>query len=547
MKGVILVIFDGMGIALPGPGNAYFLAEPKNFKSLYQQYPHTQLKASGESVGLPANEVGSTEVGHLNIGAGKIVYQSLPRINLGIADGSFFKNQELLGAIEHTKKHGSNLHIMGLLGGGSVHANTAHLYALLFLCQEQKVSNVYLHIITDGRDSPPKSALIYLEDLQNKISQMGIGKIATIIGRYYAMDRDRRWERVEKAYECLVQGVDEKATDWKQAIESFYAKGVTDEFIMPTSIAPEGESPVLISDNDAVIFYNYRIDRPRELTKAFVLENFEQEANKQSFDPYTIKYHPKHEMDDVDERVTPPFTRTKKLQNLYFVTMTQYEEDLPVHVAFPPHLVEMPLGRVIAEASYPQLRMAESEKERFVTHYFNGLRNQPFALEDRMIIPSPKVATYDLKPEMSAPELTDALVQKIQSESYKFILINYANQDMVGHTGNLTSAIKAVQVSDECIGKVVDEALKHDYAVLITADHGNVEEMLDPKTGGISTEHSGNNVPFIAICNELKGDNTTLPIGILADVAPTILALLGISQPQAMTGRNLLAEVLKND
>lgn len=549
MKGVILVIFDGMGIALPGPGNAFFLAEPKNFKSYYQLYPHTQLKASGEAVGLPAEEVGSTEVGHLNIGAGRIVNQSLPRINLSIADGSFFKNEEFIKAVEHAKKHNSKLHIIGLLGGGTVHSSTAHLYALLFFCQEQKFNNVYLHIITDGRDSPPKSAEIYLEDLQNKIKQMGIGQIATVIGRYYAMDRDRRWERIEKAYACLTEGTGDRAKDVRSAVEQSYDRNVTDEFIQPTNIVPEGQAqPVLVETNDAVVFYNFRIDRPRELTKAFVLDNFETDANKRGFDPYAIKYHSKHQLDDSEEPpVSAPFTRKVKLSNLYFVTMTQYEDALPVHVAFPPHIVEMPLGRVISEAGFQQIRLSESEKERFVTHYFNGLRNQPFAQEDRLIVPSPKVATYDLRPEMSAYELTQVLIERLQTEQYKFILVNYANPDMVGHTGNLTAAVKAVQVSDECIGKVVEEALKHDYAVLITADHGNVEEMLDTKTGGISTEHSGNNVPFIAIANELYGKNLTLPVGILADIAPTVLALLNIAQPPQMTGRNLLEELQKND
>jgi len=547
MKGVILVIFDGMGIALPGPGNAYFLANPVNLNSYYQMYPHTQLKASGEAVGLPANEVGSTEVGHLNIGAGRIVYQSLPRLNLSIADGSFFKNVEFLNAIKQAKEKNSKLHLIGLLGGGAVHSSAAHLYALLFLCQEQKFNNVFLHIITDGRDSPPKSSEIYLQDLQSRLTQMGIGTIATIMGRYYAMDRDRRWERVEKAYECITQGVGEKATDWKSAVESSYANGITDEFILPTNILYDG-APALIEDNDAVIFYNFRIDRPRELTKAFVLSDFETEANKRGFDPYSIKYHSKHILDDREEPpAPPPFTRKKIANNVYFVTMTEYENGLPAHVAFPPHIVEMPLGRVISDAGFQQLRLSESEKERFVTHYFNGLRNQPFSLEDRLIVPSPRVATYDLKPEMSAVEMTEVLCEKIETEMYKFILINYANPDMVGHTGNLQAAIRAVQMSDVCIGRVVAKALEHDYVVLVTADHGNVEEMLDAKTGGISTEHSGNNVPFLAIGKDFQGKSITLPVGILADVAPTVLALLGISQPAEMTGRNLLEEFTKND
>lgn len=550
MKGVILIIFDGLGIALPGPGNAYFLAEPTQFKALMQQYPHTQLKASGEAVGLPPDEVGSTEVGHLNIGAGRIVYQSLPRINLSIADGTFFNNKELVGAINHVKQTGGTLHLLGLVGGGTVHASTSHLFALLFLCQEQKFANVNIHVITDGRDSPPESAAVYLEDVQTKIDQTGVGKIASISGRYYAMDRDRRWERIEKAYTCYTEGKGSVVKSWREAIELSYKQGITDEFIPPTLIAPNGQEDLpglIMKDNDAVIFYNYRVDRPRELTKAFVLEDFEKTANKLTFDPYAVKYHFKHEVDAALDPSGSPFVRTKKLNNLFFVTMTEYEEGLPVHIAFPPHIVDMPLGRVISEKGFQQLRMAESEKERFVTNYFNGLRNMPFALEERVIIPSPGVATYDLQPEMSAIELTNTLIQKIQTGAYKFILVNYANPDMVGHTGNLTAAIKSVQISDQCLAKVISAALQSDYGVVVTADHGNVEEMLDPKTGGISTEHSGNNVPFIAISNELNGKPITLPSGILADIAPTILSWLDIPKPPQMTGRNLLDELLRNE
>ncbi|OGK43814.1 phosphoglycerate mutase (2,3-diphosphoglycerate-independent) [Candidatus Roizmanbacteria bacterium RIFCSPLOWO2_01_FULL_38_11] len=543
MKGAILIVLDGLGVALPGPGNAYFIADPPHLKSYFLTYPHTQLKASGEAVGLPADEVGSTEVGHVNLGAGRIVYQSLPRINLSIADGSFFKNEAFIGATEHVKRTKGVLHFIGLLGGGTVHASTAHLHALLFLCKENKIDRVCIHVITDGRDSPPQAASTYLEDLQSKLDQLGIGKIATVMGRYYAMDRDRRWDRVEKAYSCMTKGGQNVAQTWQETIDNAYKQGITDEFIEPTNILGDAQKPVLIQQNDSVIFYNFRIDRPRELTKAFVLDNFESDGNKLAFDPYAVKYSSKHNIDVPQESLMPPFHRGDKIPNIYFVTMTEYEKDLPVKVAFPPHIVKLPLGRVISEGGYPQLRMAESEKERFVTYYFNGLRESPFPLEDHLIVPSPKVPTYDLKPEMSALEISDSLMHKIRTGVYKFILVNFANPDMVGHTGNLQAAVKAVSCIDECLDKIVREALLQDYIIFITADHGNVEEMLDPKTGGISTEHSANLVPFLAISNEWKGKNITLQSGILADVAPTLLSALGIQKPVEMTGRNLLNEL----
>ena len=538
MKGVILVIFDGLGLALPGPGNAYFLANPTHFNSYYQQYPHTQLSACGESVGLPADEVGSTEVGHLNIGAGSIVYQSLPRINLGIADGTFFKNPAFMSAVDHVKKNNSQMHLLGLIGDGTVHASTAHLHALLHLCKENDLSEVYVHIITDGRDSPPKAALTYLENLQQKIDQLGIGKIASVMGRYFAMDRDNRWERIEKAYRCLTQAMGAKSANWRDVVGNSYKNNITDEFIEPTNILINDQLK-LIQANDSVIFYNFRIDRPRELTKAFTLDNFEQDANIKSFDPYAIKYS-SHHIADKTENLTPPFQRGPKIPNLYFVMMTQYETNLPADCAFSPRVIPMPLGRIISEKGFPQLRMSESEKERFVTYYFNGLRAAPFPMEDRIIVPSPKVATYDLQPEMSANELTNKLVDRINQETYKFILVNYANPDMVGHTGNLAAGVKAIQYMDLCIDKVVNAALAHDYTVVITADHGNIEEMINPTTGGISTEHSANPVPFIVINNGYKDTNAILESGILADVAPTILGLLDIPKPTEMTGRDLL-------
>ncbi len=542
MKSVVLIVLDGFGIAPPGPGNAIYLANPNNYNSYLYSYPNTTLKASGEAVGLPAGEVGNTEVGHLNLGAGKIVFQDLPRINMAIADGSFYQNQVLKETVFHIKKNSSNLHLIGLVGEGSVHSHIEHLYALLFFARENNLKNVYLHLITDGRDSPPKSAIATVAQLAEKLKENNIGKIATIMGRYYAMDRDRRWERTEKAYFCLTKGIGNKAETPIYAIKKSYDQGKTDEFIEPTNIVDNGDLH-LINEGDAVIFFNYRIDRPRQLTKAFVLDNFEKEANISfSFDSYSVKYHKTHFPHE--QLVSPPFKRGEKIKNLYFATMTEYERGLPAKVIFPPQTVPMPLGRVLSEKQIPQLRMAESEKERFVTFYFNGQRESPFPLEERIIVPSPKVPTYDLKPEMSAYELTNLLINKIREEKYRFILVNFANPDMVGHTGNIQATIMAIKTIDNCLGRIVQESLIHNYSLIITGDHGNAEQKINPSTGEISTEHTANPVPFIFIDSRLQGRFTKLQVGILADVAPTILSLLEIEKPEQMTGRNLIEELI---
>lgn len=543
MKSAVLVICDGLGLAPPGPGNAVYLANPGNLTQFLHSYPNTTLKASGEAVGLPSGEVGNTEVGHLNIGAGRIVYQDLPRINMSIADGGFYTNQTLLRGIEHVKTTGGALHMLGLVGEGNVHSSLDHLFALLHFAKEQQITKVFIHAITDGRDSPPKSAAETIKRLEEKIVQSGVGTVATVMGRYYAMDRDRRWERIEKAYVCLTKGVGQQSVTAGAAVTQAYAQGKTDEFIEPTLIVKDGAPVAQIKEGDTVIFYNYRIDRPRELTKAFVLDDFENQANSNlSFDPYSVKYDKTH-LPKPPTVYTAPFKRGEKIKNLFFVTMTEYEKGLPAEVAFPPIFVRVPFGRVVAENGLLQLRISESEKERFVTFYFDGQRDLPFALQERLIIPSPKVATYDLKPEMSALETTDALVQRMQSRRYPFILINFANCDMVGHTGNIEASIKAVQVIDQCLGRIAAAALSLDYGMFITADHGNVEQKINPQTGGISTEHTGNPVPFIAISKELRGKFTRLQSGILADIAPTILAYMGIPKPGDMTGRNLLEEI----
>ena len=419
-KPVVLVIIDGWGIAPPGPGNAVSLAKTPRIQSLWGAYVRTQLIAHGESVGLPKREPGNTETGHLNLGAGKIVYQDLPRINISIADGTFFQNPNFISAANHVKKNRSQLHVMGLIGGGGVHSDLSHLFALLRFFHEQQVSQVFLHLFTDGRDSPPSAAMTYIQQLQTTISREGIGLIASVMGRYYAMDRDFRWDRTAKAYYCLTAGQGKTAPSVELAVKSAYATGETDEFISPTLI-----TNTTIKDHDAVIFFNFRIDRPRQLTKAFVLPDFESTANLAEFDPYAIEYYQHHQLDEKSLAKKKPFSRPRQLDDLFFVTMTEYEKNLPVHVAFPPQVIDNPLGRIISQANMRQLHMAESEKERFVTYYFNGLREDPFPSEERVIIPSPRVTTYDKKPEMSARELPQRLVSEITSNSYDFIVINY--------------------------------------------------------------------------------------------------------------------------
>ena len=532
-KPVVLAILDGWGLAPTGPGNAIALAKTPNMTRFWNTCTHTQLIAHGESVGLPKREPGNTETGHLNIGAGRIVYQDLPRINMAIADGSFFQNAALMTAAAQVKKYGSNLHLMGLLGGGGVHSDLTHLFAILRFCKQMSMTKVYLHLFTDGRDSPPTAAMQYIELIKKVIVIEKVGQFASVIGRYYAMDRDFRWDRTAKAYACLTAGVGKKFPDIETAIKASYDMGVTDEFIEPSIINPG----VRISENDAVIFFNFRIDRPRQLTKAFVLDDFTARANKSSFDPYAVKYSKKHEVDESSK--SAPFERGPKIPNLLFVTMTEYEEDLPVQIAFPPLEVEEPLGKVLADTKLRQLRMSESEKERFVTYYFNGQVEDPFSNEDRLIIPSPHVATYDLKPEMSAVELTNQLITEVHSGLYHVIVVNYANPDMVGHSGNLKATIKGCEVVDEQLGILAKEVEAAGGLLVVTADHGNAEEMINRSTGEVDTEHNANPVPFIIVGGEYS-KNVQLPQGILADVAPTILSIFGIRPPNVMTGRNLL-------
>lgn len=539
LKPVVLLILDGWGIAPAGPGNAISLASLPNFNRFLASFPHAKLLASGEAVGLPHGEMGNSETGHLNLGAGRIVYQDLPRINMSIADGSFFKNQVFLDAIEHVKKHNSNLHLLGLIGQGGVHSSNDHLFALLQFAANSGLKKVFLHLFTDGRDSPPTSALSYLSQVEEEIDKKGVGEIATISGRYFAMDRDNRWERTQKTYEAMVLGKGPKASSAKEAINRAYDQQQTDEFIEPTVICQNNQPVSLISDNDSVIFYNYRIDRPRQLAKAFVLPDLEKTlVLKAHFDPFAEKYFKKNYLPATVIKKT--FTREKFLKNLFFVTMTEYEKGLLTKVAFPPFMVQMPLSRLLAERNMRQLRLCETEKERFVTYYFNGQREDPFWGEDWLTIPSLKIPTYDQKPQMSALEITKTVLEKIKLGIYDFILINFANPDMVAHTGIIEASISALETIDYCLGKIVNNVLTINGACLITADHGNVEEMINLTTGGVDTEHSRNQVPLIIIDKEHQNNPRVLPNGILADVAPTILKLFNIPKPNDFSGRSLI-------
>lgn len=542
---VVLIVLDGWGLAPPGPGNAISLAKLETMPFLRHTYPHTDLAASGEAVGLPYGEDGNTETGHINIGAGRTVYQDLPRITMAIKDGSFFTNDAFLAAIAHTRTNRSNIHLTGVLSDAGVHASREHLWALLELIRRQGVTDhVYIHVFTDGRDATPTSGERFVGELEERLSSLGIGKVATVMGRYFAMDRDRRWERTEKAYRCLTQpDGGQLVASAGEAIRASYARHITDEFIEPAIIADTSGNPLpRIRDNDAVIFFNFRIDRPRQLTRALVLPNFETAKVPQSFDPYAVKYYHRHTV-QIKERIKP-FTRSIILKNLFFITMTQYERDLPVSVAFPPQKVFAPIGSVLSEHKVRQLRVAETEKERFVTYYFNGMREEPYSQEDRLIIPSPSVPTYDLKPEMAALELTDQVLHRIAIGVYGFILINVANPDMVGHTGNIPAAVKACEVTDSCVGSIVKAVLAQKGTCMITGDHGNVEEMLGTD-GNMDTEHSTFPVPFMMINTNFQGYPHALPKGKLGDIAPTILAHMRLPVPPEMTGNNLLADFIQ--
>ena len=502
----MLMILDGFGINPNKEGNAIALANTPNIDKLMKKYPVAEVHTSGADVGLPDGQMGNSEVGHTNIGAGRIVYQELTRITKSIEDGDFFTNQEFIDAIDNCKKNNSKLHILGLVSDGGVHSHIRHLFGLLEMAKRRDFEDVYIHCFLDGRDTPPASAETYIMQLEEKMKEKGVGKIASISGRFYAMDRDKRWERVKKCYDAIVNGEGNKSGSAISAIESSYQKEVFDEFVEPTLIC-NGDTPIAtISKNDSVIFFNFRPDRAREITRALVDPNFDGFENKDL--------------------------------NLFFVCFTSYDETMPnVRIAFKKEPLVNTFGEVVSKKGYTQLRIAETEKYAHVTFFFNGGEEKQYEGEDRILIPSPKVETYDMKPEMSAYEVTEKVVDAINSQKYNAIILNYANPDMVGHTGSLEAAIKAIEAIDECVGKVVEAILNNDGTLLITADHGNSEQMIDYKTGEPHTAHTTNPVPLILVSNDNKYKIKT---GRLADLAPTLLELMNIEKPKEMTGNSLL-------
>ena len=506
-KPIALIIMDGFGESKIVEGNAVLNAKTPNLDKLIAECPNTLIAASGMDVGLPEGQMGNSEVGHTNIGAGRIVYQDLTRVSKSIADGDFFTNEVLVEAMNNAKN--GALHLMGLISNGGVHSHIDHLKALIKMAKEQGVENVFVHGFTDGRDVAPTSALSFVEDIENYMKEVGVGKFASLSGRYYAMDRDKRWERVQLAYEAMVTGKGNTATSAKEAIEKSYAEDKIDEFVVPTVMVDENGQPVgLIKENDSIVFGNFRPDRAREITRALVDTDF------------------------------VGFERPN--MNTFFVCLTTYDVTIKnVHVAFKPQSLENTLGEYLAKNGKSQLRTAETEKYAHVTFFFNGGVEEANEGEERLLVPSPKVATYDLQPEMNAPELTEKVLAKIDEDKYDFIVLNYANPDMVGHTGVVEAAIKAVETVDTCVGKVVDKIVSKGGSVLITADHGNAELMQDPETKTTITAHSTNPVPFIVVGEEFKTANLREG-GRLSDIAPTVLDMMNLKKPEEMTGQSLI-------
>jgi len=501
-KRALLCILDGWGISKDNEYNAVYSANTPNFDKFIKEMPNTLIHADGLSVGLPEGQMGNSEVGHLNIGAGRVVYQELTRINKSIDDGDFFSNVEFLNAINHVKKNNSAMHIYGLVSPGGVHSSMKHLKALIKMMADNGLKDVYIHAFLDGRDTPPKSAHQYLAEIEEELAKYNLPPIASIIGRYWAMDRDKRWERVERAYDCLTQGIGIKEENSAVAINNSYNNDKTDEFVEPTVISNRR-----INDNDALIFFNYRPDRAREITRAFTDLKFD------------------------------GFTRKKDLNNLYYVCMTQYDETMDVPVAFKPQTLTNILGDVLDDNNIKQFRTAETEKYAHITFFFNGGVEKEGKLETRALVNSPKVATYDLKPEMSAYEVCDNVLKALDDEEYGFILVNFANPDMVGHTGVMEAAVKACEAVDECVGKIAEKALENNVEMIITADHGNAEWMFNKETNAPQTAHTTNVVPFIIVSKNKYDLNEN---GALCDIAPSILDILEIEKPSEMTGKSMI-------
>ncbi|MDD3334162.1 MAG: 2,3-bisphosphoglycerate-independent phosphoglycerate mutase [Eubacteriales bacterium] len=507
-----LIIMDGFGINPAHDGNAIYQQGTPHLDAFMAKYPHTQLGASGMDVGLPDGQMGNSEVGHLNIGAGRIVYQELTRITKDIMDGDFFKKEPLMKAMDTAIATGKAVHLMGLVSDGGVHSHNTHLYALLEMCKQRGVKEVYVHAFLDGRDVPPSSGIDYVKELQQKMNEIGVGKIATVMGRYWAMDRDNLWDRVQKAYDAMVLGVGEHAASGAQAVEQSYAKEETDEFVKPTVITENGKPVGTIGEGDSVIFFNFRPDRARQLTRTFIMPDFD------------------------------GFQRGKGYFKVNFVSMTQYDETFTnLEVVNPPASLENTMGEYLSNLGKTQLRIAETQKYAHVTFFFNGGVEKPNLGEDRELIPSSKVATFDMKPEMSAYEVTDKAIELINAKKYDVMILNFANCDMVGHTGVMDAAMKAVETVDICVDKVVNAILTNGGRVFVTADHGNADQMVDPATHEPFTAHTTNPVPFIAIGADMVGKKLR-DGGRLADIAPTMLESMGVAVPNQMTGKSLLCK-----
>ena len=520
-KPVVLVIFDGWGIYQPYSGNAIALAKTPTYDSLVSRYPSTTLGASGESVGLPWGEEGNSEVGHMNMGLGRIVYQALPRINKSIMDNSIYENGVLLKAVENVKKRKTKMHVMGLVSSGGVHSSLDHLHALIKFMHQMKVEEVCIHAFLDGRDAALNSAVNFINGLQHTLKEHSNAKIASLSGRFYAMDRNNNWDRTEKAFVAMTKGEGQISEDVVKAINDSYKKKIYDEEFIPTVIHEDGKPVGLIEDGDSVVFFNFRPDRARQITKALVLPNF---------DKFKRDY----------------------FKNLYFACFTEYEKGLPINVIFPPVIPKNSLGEVISDAGLKQLRIAETEKYAHVTYFFNGGRETKSPGEDHILIPSPNVSSYDEKPEMSAPLVTKNIVEQIEQDKYDFIVVNYANPDMVGHTGNMDATIKGIEALDKLLAKLVKAVLDKNGVMMLTGDHGNAEILFNMQHGQKDKEHSTNPVPFILVANKYEGLSVgwqdvpgadlsiITPIGALADIAPTIIDVMGLSKPEEMTGRNLI-------
>ena len=518
---VFLIILDGWGENPNLEGNAIAQANTPTIDDLSRHYPQTLLQASGISVGLPWGEMGNSEVGHITLGAGRVIYQSLPRITLSVQDGSFFKNESFLAALENVKRNDSALHIMGLASNGGVHSSLDHLYALFELAKTNGIRKTRLHLFTDGRDSPPQSGIKILQDIEKRLEDFTEIRIASLCGRYFAMDRNDNWDRTEKVYDLLSLGAGQKEKSAQAALQKSYDRNITDEFVEPAIIEDEKGETQTVQEKDSIIFFNFREDRARQLTKAFVLPTFSK------------------------------FERKKYFPDLDFVAMTKYEDNLPIRIAFSPQEIRNCLGEVLSRENIHQLRIAETEKYAHVTYFFNGGQEEPFPGEDRILVPSQSVSTYDKAPEMSALLIMEKVIKELGEGKYSFTLINFANADMVGHTGKLKASIVAVETIDECLGKMIPEILKLNGHIFITADHGNAEEIINPRTDEIDTEHSTFPVPFWYLNSGNRKQKSESEIikakgnitGLLSDVAPTILAVMNISAPGEMTGQNLL-EVL---